>query len=480
MTIIERELKLEAGADFELPDLTEVADGLPVASLPPQSLVATYYDTEDLVLLRAGITVRYRTGEDDPVWTLKLPAKGADAFLARREVVCKAPEAPVPDEITGLLLARLRHRPLHAVARVETARREIEIRSGDGDRLVVVSDDAVSVDGQRSFREIEVERHESAPDALVEAVVARLREAGASKGKGTPKVARVLGDRVDAPPEPAPVSLGKKARAGDVVRAAISDAVTRLLVHDVGVRLGGNAEAVHQARVATRRLRSDLRTLRPLVDEAWARSVRDELKWLAGTLGAVRDNDVLGERLREQGADEALLSRLAEEGDAGRRALADAMVSTRYVALVDLLVEASAHPPLTSAAKTRATKVLPDLVRKPWKKLRATVRALPSNPTDEQLHEVRIRTKQTRYAAEAAAGVVGKPARRFASALADLQSVLGELQDGAVAEEWLRASGHGDVTELIAAQDRARGDARSQWRPAWRTVSKKKLRSWLT
>ena len=485
VTTIERELKLDADPDFELPDLTEVADGLPVASLPAESLVATYYDTDDLVLLRAGITVRYRTGEGDPVWTVKLPTKGVDSFLTRREVVCKAPETPVPDEVTGLLVARLRHRALTAVAHVETARRVVEIRNGDGERLVVIADDAVSVDGKPAFREIEVERQPDASDDLVDGVVGRLRAAGARDGTGEPKVARVLGDRLSGAPEPAPVTLGKKARGRDVVRAAVTDAVTRLLTHDVGVRLGGHAESVHQARVATRRLRSDLRTLRPLVDRSWATTVRDELKWLAGSLGAVRDNDVLAERLREHGADEAVLARLAEEGHAGRGALLAALDSPRYIALVDVLVEAAADPPVTkAAAKTRAAKVLPKLVRKPWKQLRTTVKALPSEPSDDQLHEVRIRTKQTRYAAELAAGVVGKPARRFGSALADLQSVLGDLQDGAVAEEWLRSAapnnGDSTVTELIAAQERSRAEARDQWRAAWRTVAKKKLRSWLT
>lgn len=491
---LERELKLAADTAFDLPDLTEAAGGLPVATLAPESLVATYYDTDDLVLLRAGVTVRYRTGEGDPVWTVKLPTTGGGEFLTRREIDCKGPETPVPAEVSDLLLARLRNRPLLPVARVETLRQEIEIRSGDGARLLVVADDAVSVDGEARFREVEVERHEGAADALVDAVVARLRDAGATKGDGRPKVSRVLGDRVHGPSEPAPVALTKRSTAGDVVRAAIADAVTRLLAHDVGVRLGGNPEAVHQARVATRRLRSDLRTLRPLVDQSWAGPVRDELKWLADALGAVRDNDVLADRLRAQVSDlpevdraaaEALLSRLAEEGDTHRQALLEVLASARYVALVDALVSAAADAPLTRAASARASKVVPSLVRKPWRRLRAEVKALPSEPSDDQLHEIRIRTKQARYAAEAATGIAGKRARRFASALSGLQSVLGELQDGAVAEEWLRnaptTNGGGVVAgELVAAQEQSRDRARKQWRRAWHQASKKKLRSWLS
>ncbi len=91
----------------------------------------------------------------------------------------------------------------------------------------------------------------------------------------------------------APVVLGKKPSAADLVRQAISAAVDRIMRHDPGVRIGDDPEDVHQARVGTRRLRSDLRTFSSLLDEEWLASLRDELRWLAGALGEVRDDDVL-------------------------------------------------------------------------------------------------------------------------------------------------------------------------------------------
>ncbi len=57
---------------------------------------------------------------------------------------------------------------------------------------------------------------------------------------------------------------------------------------------------------------------------------------------------------------------------------------------------------------------------------------------DEDLHNVRIRAKRARYAAEAAAPVWGKPARKLASAVAGVQTVLGDLQDAVVTDAWLR------------------------------------------
>src|SRR5205814_5216193 len=95
------------------------------------------------------------------------------------------------------------------------------------------------------------------------------------------------------------VHLRPGSQAGDAVRAAMAAGVARLLRHDPGVRIGDDPEDVHQARVATRRLRPDLRTFRPLLDQARSEALRDELKWLADLLGANRDADVLMERLRE-------------------------------------------------------------------------------------------------------------------------------------------------------------------------------------
>src|SRR6202040_4295504 len=114
----------------------------------------------------------------------------------------------------------------------------------------------------------------------------------------TPKVVRALGPRALAPADVVPAKVGARSTAGDVVQAAVAASVARLLSHDPGVRIGEDPEDVHQARVATRRLRSDLRTIRPLLDPEWAAALREELGWIAGVLGAVRDTDVLLEHLQ--------------------------------------------------------------------------------------------------------------------------------------------------------------------------------------
>jgi CHAD domain-containing protein len=264
----------------------------------------------------------------------------------------------------------------------------------------------------------------------------------------------------------------------------------------VGARLGDHPEDVHQARVATRRLRSDLRTFRAFIDAEWVSEIRDELRWLAGRLGAVRDTDVLLERLQKQAKalpalDQrpafALLRRLTADRETARGELLVALSSDRYADLVENLVHAARAPRLSPEADAPAQRVLPEVVRRPWKHLESAVGALGSSPQDEQLHEVRIRAKRARYAAEAVAAVIGKPAARLASALADVQSVLGDLQDATVAEAWLRAaasSARGSQAvvagQLVGVQHQEMERARKQWRAAWKAASKKSLRSWLT
>jgi CHAD domain-containing protein len=292
--------------------------------------------------------------------------------------------------------------------------------------------------------------------------------------------------------------LATDATIGEVVRAAIAAGHGRLLLHDPGLRRDGDVKAIHQARVATRRLRSDLRTFADLLDGASGDALRDELRWLGQQLGSVRDDDVLLKRLERQiatlpAADAAaaagLTTRLREERDAHRLALRAALEGDRYPALLDAVAAAAEHPPFAEGASVdrRARNVLPKIVRRPWRHLEQAVNSLPAEPDDADLHEVRIRAKRTRYAAEAAAPLLGKPAARFARATARLQRVLGDLQDAVVAEAWLRAaarrgpSGRAFGAGILVRIEREEIDAaRRAWPQVWDELDRKRLRAWLS
>lgn len=510
LSVNEREVKLGADADFALPDLGGGAgDGCSSVALGEQTLDATYWDTSDLRLTRSGLSLRHRVAGDgsERGWTVKLPSKGdGGPALNRSEVSYDGPAEQPPADAAGLVTATSRGRSLHPVARLVTTRRRHHILDAQGRPALEVADDEVAVmDGEQlasRFRELEVEvlQGEHGGEALLPVVVERLCEAGAGAPDPTPKIARALGPRAQAPPDVPVPQVVDGASAGDVARAAIAAGTRRLVAHDPGVRLGGDDEDVHQARVATRRLRSDLATFRPVLDEAWVAEVRAELAWVAGELGAARDADVLLARLQRQAgqlgkADVAQVAALlrsleAERSDARGRAAA-ALRTSRYAALLDRLVSGAQSPPFTEVAGEPAVDALPRLVARSWRHLKEAVDEVGDETDDERLHEVRKKAKRCRYACEAVAPVVGKDASKLAGAVAAIQEVLGDLQDAAVAELWLRGHAVGltgpdaagrafSAGLLTGVQRQAASEARRAWLGTWKKASKKKLRAWLS
>jgi CHAD domain-containing protein len=238
------------------------------------------------------------------------------------------------------------------------------------------------------------------------------------------------------------------------------------------VRVGVDPEAVHKQRVATRRLRSLLRSTRRLTaDPERSEQLREELRWLGAALGEVRDRDVLIgylldelATLEEAAAFGAVLELLDEEREHARRELLDALDSERYRKLLSELEQ----PPelrngdLRSAAAREHRRVV------------KAADALDGEPSDEELHKLRIRVKRARYAAEAAGG-----RKRYVERAKVLQDILGEHQDAVIAEERirdlvsrLRGTGRTALAagRLIERQRARRADARRAWKKAFKRL----------
>jgi CHAD domain-containing protein len=493
----EREAKLAAPPGFDLPDLAGPDDGVQAEPRPVRRLTTTYYDTPDLRLARWGASLRYRPGEG---WTVKLPKGRTGVLLVRAEHVFSGDGRKPPPEALALVRAFVRTSRLAPSARMRTVRRPVELRDPAGSRLAeVVDDDVQLLDGRRPagrFRELEVELAEDADVGLLDQVVDRLLEAGAQAAEPTPKYLRALGGRERTlGPEVVEPEVDAGSSVETLLRHDLASGTLRLFRHEAGVRIGEDPEAVHQARVASRRIRSTLRTFSSLLDEEWTDRLRDDLKWLADLLGEVRDTDVLLERFSEHlaalpAADakpgRRLLERLATQRDQARRRLLGAMATDKYARLLDDLVAAAAAPALLPGSDRPAAEVMPPLVVKPWKKLRKAVRKAGDDPPDDELHQIRIRAKRARYAAEAVEPVIGTPAEDFADAIADLQGVLGDHQDAVVGEAWLReaaVASRRDVALvaglLIAAERASADDTRAGWRKVWKAANRTSLRAWL-
>jgi CHAD domain-containing protein len=498
--LIEREVKLGAGPAFHLPDLSGVVDG--VAVTPPEAvrMETVYYDTPDLRLARWGVSLRYRAGEG---WTLKLPpAASRDTpgqLLERDELTFQGGSKRPPEAAVDIVRAYVRKAELVPVARLSTIRRRVRLVDATGTRVAEVVDDEVSVrDGRRvaaRFREIEVEvsSAQNGANGIVDPLVTRLRGAGAGAPDPTPKHVRALGPRAMEAPEVAPQPVQPDSPAKDVIKSVLAESIASLLHHDPLVRTSSDPEAVHQARVATRKLRSHLRTFGPLLDPEWTEPLRSELGWLAMGLGAVRDREVLLERLRERARSlpapdlrsaNSLLHVLEVEIETLRKKLLAELGSLRYVDLLERLVAAAHSPATLPEADQPASTVLPPLAAGPWRRLRSAVRQLPDPPTDPELHRIRILAKRARYAAEAVAPVAGTAAAAFARAAAKLQTVLGEHQDSVTAQAWLRGSRISGrrafvAGELIAMEHIAAEEARAKWPKVWKALDRKQLREWM-
>ncbi|MGE5226523.1 MAG: CHAD domain-containing protein [Planctomycetaceae bacterium] len=485
---VEREVKLAVSPVFAMPDLSGVLPGVRMEARGAKTLDAVYFDTPDLRLVRAGASLRFREGEG---WTVKLPSDPEDDALTRQEHLFPGLDPAVPDAAVDLVRAYLRTADVEPVAHLRTERTVWALVDERGHDLAEVDDDDVSVLRGVSvalrFREVEVEARPDTPAGLLPAAVVRLRWHGAGLPDPTPKVVRALGPAATAPPDVVVPELGESPTAADVVRRALAAAVVRLTVHDAPVRLNEDPEGVHQARVATRRLRSDLHTFEPLLDLPRLEHVRGELSWLGDLLGETRDADVLLERLRRRveelppterpGASRAIDALQANDKELHAR-LMDGLGSPRYGQLLDELVWLANDPPCAEAAAAPATEVLPAVVDRPWKTLRKAVDRTEEDQSDEALHAVRIRAKRLRYAAEAAAPVLGRRVERIAAAAAELQGVLGEHQDAVVAGSWLRTWAAAEASPdasfaagaMAGLEQAAARAARDSWRKAWRDL----------
>jgi len=452
--IRETERKYEADTGTTVPSLA----GLPgvAAESPPAEfrLEAEYFDTADLRLLRAGITLRRRRGGEDDGWHLKVPV-GPDTRTELHVPLRRG--RTVPAELARLVRAYARTAPLAPVARIATLRRQRLLLDGDGTSLAEVADDEVTaqslgtVTALSQWREVEVELT-GGGRPLLEAADQRLREAGLGPAASASKLDRALAGRRPAPARPGP--LGKRATAAEVVLAYLSDQAAALLACDPAVRQD-QPDAVHRMRVASRRLRSALQAFRPVIDAAATAHLREELQWLGQVLGAARDAEVLAGHLAsllDQVPPELVLGPVeasVTEHLAPRRATATRKVvrtldSPRYLALLDELDALLAQPPLTALASGPASALhepVARAVRRLARRVRRATSLPPGEARDVAVHDARKAAKRARYAAAALVPVEGKPARRLARRMKKIQSELGDHQDTVMARVALRDLG---------------------------------------
>ena len=423
--VLERELKWDVDEQFAVPRLDDIVAGADVER-SSVTLSSAYYDTADGDLQTHGVLLRRRDGDDDTGWQLKVP--DADGRVEIRTGLSDTPPSQMTDALTGMRLGK----PLVNVATIRTTRDRYRITDPRRHRLCAeVADDHVlaSIDHRLlAWREIEVELGPAAR-SVPRRLTKRLIEAGAKPGRYPSKLARVSRT---TQPEPA----GGTA-AGRAVASYLTEQIENIFDGDLDLRRG--SDPIHDTRVAIRRLRSTLRVFGKLVDRSVGH-VDDELKWFAGLLGEVRDCQVQRRRFQEALAQlppELILGPVANRINTdlqsdqlqARKRVAEEMNSQRYLDLLATLQRWRTTPPLTEPPSLQAVN---KRARRAERKADRRLTEAIEGGDEALLHRARKAAKRARYAAELRVPI-DKRAKKTVKHYKQIQTVLGDHQDGVVA-----------------------------------------------
>ncbi|HET6160743.1 MAG TPA: CYTH and CHAD domain-containing protein [Dongiaceae bacterium] len=450
----EIELKLSSSPE-QLEKVRQILDSMAQVPRPAAStLVAVYYDSEELKLHQQGLSLRVRDEDGRQVQTLKSHDGGNPDILTRNEwedVITdhipdfSAPqsgprltEVVSPGELRPLFKTIVRRTKFELEprpsTRVEVALDEGEIRNADDD-----SSEAIC--------EVELELKSGEPAAIYDLGL-RLLEAAPLRIETRSKAARgyklmsangALEPAVHARRVPLNGSMTVEGTLQSIGRSCIA----HLLCNEPAV-LAGAGEGIHQMRVAARRLRAVLSALKPMIPMEQYRWVLEELKWLADMLGPARNWDVFAANL--QPVVQALpvepeLPRLAQVAEQRRRAAyeqaEEAIRSQRYTATMLQLAQwfearswrdqpASEHAALLFAP---IGEVAPRLIERSWRRARKRSRHF-DQLTQEQRHRLRIALKKLRYTIEFLADLFDhREVKALQKRLKPLQEDLGHRND---------------------------------------------------
>ncbi|WP_342151446.1 CHAD domain-containing protein [Methylorubrum sp. SB2] len=456
----EIELKLDCDAgDLAALAVHPLLDSQEAGTL---TLRATYYDTDAGDLRAAGLSLRVRreTGPDGErvIQTLKAGAGGAGLFDRaewERAIPGPAPDrAALDDTPADKVLAEAGEPEIAARFSTVIERGVRPIRYGASTIAVTLDRGRIETPGgEVPVCEAELELSEGDPtdlfalaQALAETVPLRLGALTKSE-----RGEAALAGRLDRPSKAERVGLDSDANAGEAFAAVARACLRHLRLNEAVFLENRDPEALHQIRVALRRLRSAFTLFRPLLaaDPA-AATLRDEIKRVTEPFGRARNLDVfLDETLApeiERRPDETglhdLRALLLPERERAYAVVLAILDSAAWRGLIiDLVAWIEAGPWRRSGTERErpapkfAAEVLERLRRRIKRRGRRLDRLEP-----EARHQVRIEAKKLRYGAEFFAGLYaeGKARRRhraFVAALAALQDHLGALNDIATAHE---------------------------------------------
>jgi len=465
---------------------------------PRQGIVSsTYYDTRRHRLRRAGGALRIRPDGQRIEQTLKFAAAGP-AGMQNCEEWTVPLDAPQPDLATfdDRVLRRLGKRgrdpKLRPLFTTEVERRSQQLQRGQTRFEMAVDRGQIRSHtgngGTLPVSEVEFELIDGAPlpmfDFLLELVdEVDLRPLFPSKAeRGYTLIAPALGEEARKAEK---VVLDRHMTVGAAFQHITAEALQHLL-SNMQATTEGQAEALHQSRVAIRRIRAALVAFRSVLPRQPRRDFNDAFRSVQSALSPARDWHVFRtETLPALGAADILgltalerLESIAQEAE--KRSMAQAATALRERTVTVLLLRfqrwllvlaGEETGPLSRKLKPFARQVLAGSRRD----LLADPRPLGRMKEDER-HGLRKRGKKSRYAMEFFAGIWhGKDVSPYLKSMGRLQDHLGVSNDAVVARHLVCGA------EAITASDRHAVEAWSRSReeqctraaqPTWKRLQK--------
>ncbi len=455
----EIELKLRI-ASRDLPQLRchpailDALTGKPVT----RKLTSIYYDTPQLALLDAGISLRVRRMSGGWFQAVKAAGHALNGLHQRMEwedIINSG--QPDFSKITEPALIKIFDQPdlrnaLSPIFTTDVHRTEWQLAWDNGDRIELALDQGDLVIGElrEPISEIELELKGGHAARLFDLALA-LQQDMPLELENISKAQR--GYAHYRPQAPAVTrahytSLPSQGTAADAFKQIAWECLAHTQGNQEMVLHGDDIEGVHQMRVALRRLRSLLRVFGNIIESDSTGHYETEIRWISNQLGSARDLDVfvmetLPRLLRPLHQHHGLVLLAAKAEKARRQAYLQALSaisSQRYQRLLLALgawLENESWRKSTSP-ELRTIDIAQQTLAKHYKQLRRHGRQL-ARMLPEERHEARLAAKRLRYAAEFFCSLYpNHRTQDFLHALAALQNVLGELNDITVTEVLVR------------------------------------------
>lgn len=411
----------------------------------PVDQLTTYFDTDKGELRKAGYSLRLRRKGKSCHQTVKHRGSDSGGFSSRPEWETRVEAAQLDFEalkatpVGKLLTRRDMRKRLRPVSETQVRRTTWLIALGGSEIELILDEGRVVSEGRESpISEIELELKRGARGDLF--ALAQMLGEGLSLRMGVMSKSergfRLLEDRSARAHKAEKVRLDPAMTIGEAFAMIVQSCLRHFRLNEPLVASGMNAAALHQARVAMRRLRSALTLFRPVLVDADFPRLRSELRWFTDQLGDARNLDVILAARPRDGArpDPALARQLRRQRKEAYGRVQRTLAERRLPALILDLVAWSevgdwrsreeAGLPIGAFSQARLDRA--------WKRVRKQGKGLAALSAEDR-HRLRIEMKKLRYAAEFFASLAPRKSRSrqklFIGHLRELQELLGELND---------------------------------------------------